>query len=238
MGQAKIYWDHENYQQVEKMFRQSNEFCREHDIWKLNVAHNFFIQDKPHLYKEAIKYYEPIVKKNSEAILSITAIVLANLCVAYIMTSQNEDAEDLMRKIEKEEERVGFQEPEKKIYHLCIVNLVIGTLYCAKGNFEFGISRIIKSLEPYQKKLDTDTWFYAKRCFVALAENLAKHTISTFKDASYVEVLAFLDAADVYGKTIHASIPPPIVDPSAPPVATISQEARSLKKLFLALRGW
>ena len=42
-------------------------------------------------------------------ILSITAIVLANLCVAYIMTSQNEDAEDLMRKIEKEEERIGFQ---------------------------------------------------------------------------------------------------------------------------------
>lgn len=36
--------------------------------WKLNVAHNFFIQDKPHLYKEAIKYYEPIVKKNSESV--------------------------------------------------------------------------------------------------------------------------------------------------------------------------
>jgi hypothetical protein len=42
--------------------------------------------------------------------------------------------------------------------------LHIGTLYCAKGNFEFGISRIIKSLEPYNKKLETDTWFYAKRC--------------------------------------------------------------------------
>ena len=27
------------------------------------------------------------------------------------------------------------------------------TLYCAKGNYEFGISRVIKSLEPYQKKL-------------------------------------------------------------------------------------
>lgn len=62
--------------------------------------------------------------------------------------------------------------------------------------------------------------------------------INIMKDSSYVEVLAFLDAADVYGKTIHASIPPPIVDPSAPPVATISQEARALKKMFLALRGW
>ena len=38
-------------------------------------------------------------------------------------------------------------------YHLCIVNLVIGTLYCSKLNFEFGVSRIIKSLEPIQKKV-------------------------------------------------------------------------------------
>ena len=48
---------------------------------------------------------------------------------------QNEEAEDLMRKIEKEEEQMGYEDPERKIYHLCIVNLVIGTLYCAKGQF-------------------------------------------------------------------------------------------------------
>jgi tetratricopeptide repeat protein 30 len=54
---------------------------------------------------------------------------------------------------------------------------VIGTLYCAKGNFEFGISRIIKSLDPYDKKLHTDTWYYAKRCFLALAENMSKHML-------------------------------------------------------------
>ncbi|EDO29767.1 predicted protein, partial [Nematostella vectensis] len=67
-------------------------------------------------------------------------------------------AEELMRKIEKEEEQVAYDDPEKKIYHLCIVNLVIGTLYCAKGNYEFGISRIMKSLEPYNKKalMDVD----------------------------------------------------------------------------------
>lgn len=46
-------------------------------------------------------------------------------------------------------------DPERHCFHLCIVNLVIGTLYCAKGNFEFGISRIMKSLEPYQKKVGT-----------------------------------------------------------------------------------
>ena len=51
------------------------------------------------------------------------------------------------------------------------MNLVIGTLYCAKGNFEFGISRIIKSLEPYDKKLGTDTW-------CALPSPLSRATLS------------------------------------------------------------
>ena len=37
---------------------------------------------------------------------SVTAIILANLCVAYVMTSANEEAEELMRLVEKEEEKV------------------------------------------------------------------------------------------------------------------------------------
>ena len=78
-----------------------------------------------------------------------------------------------MKKIEKEEEDISYEDPDRKLYHLCIVNLVIGTLYCAKGNYEFGISQIMKSLEPYSKKLGTDTWFYAKRCFCSLVENMA-----------------------------------------------------------------
>jgi hypothetical protein len=89
-------------------------------------------------------YYDPIVKRLMDSVLDVTAIVLANLCVSYIMTSQNEEAEELMRKIEKEEERLTFTDPDKQCFHLCIVNLVIGTLYCSKGNYEFGISRIIK----------------------------------------------------------------------------------------------
>ena len=41
---------------------------------------------------------------------------------------------------------LAYEYPERKVYHLCIVNLVIGTLYCSKGNFEFGITRVIKVL--------------------------------------------------------------------------------------------
>lgn len=97
----------------------------------------------------------------------MSAVVLANLCVSYIMTTQNEEvlhrhsliffklllqiqapsdsaafidlsvlsvsssprlrqAEELIRKIEKEEEQISYDDPDKKVFHLCIVNLVIG----------------------------------------------------------------------------------------------------------------
>ena len=70
-----------------------------------------------------------------------------------------------------------LQDPSKHAVHLCIINLVIGTLYCAKGNFPFGIVRVMKSMEPLARKLETDTWFYVKRCFLALVEGLTKHMI-------------------------------------------------------------
>lgn len=42
------------------------------------------------------------------------------------MTSQNEEAEELMRKIEREEEQLSLENSDKKLFHLCIINLVIG----------------------------------------------------------------------------------------------------------------
>lgn len=229
MAMASIYWEMEHYSAVERIFRQSAEFCSEHEVWKLNVAHTFFMQ-QDNKFKEAIRYYEPIVKKNMDNLLGVTAIVLANLCVSYIMTSQNEEAEELMRKVEKEEERSMYQDPDKPCFHLCIINLVIGTLYCAKGNYEFGISRIIKSLEPYNKKLETDTWFYAKRCFLALIENLAKHMLM-LKDSSFTEIMHFLDEAERNGKEISASFADIKHE-----TRTVASEARMLKKMFLKLR--
>jgi tetratricopeptide repeat protein 30 len=45
-------------------------------------------------------------------------------------------AEEIMRKLEKEEEILSYDDPDKKVFHLCIVNLVIGTLYCSKSNYQ------------------------------------------------------------------------------------------------------
>lgn len=38
--------------------------------------------------------------------------------------------------------------------------MLLRTLYCAKGNYEFGISRVIKSLEPYNNKVRLFLLFY------------------------------------------------------------------------------
>ncbi|XP_056376611.1 tetratricopeptide repeat protein 30A isoform X2 [Hyla sarda] len=236
MAQAKIYWNLENYQMVEKIFRKSVEFCNEHDVWKLNVAHVLFMQENK--YKEAIGFYEPIVKKHYDNILNVSAIVLANLCVSYIMTSQNDLAEEFMRKIEKEEEQIAYDYPDKKIYHLCIVNLVIGTLYCAKGNYEFGISRVIKSLEPYNKKLGTDTWYYAKRCFLSLLENMSKHMIM-LQDTVIYECIQFLEHCEIYGKTIPAIIEQPLEEEKMHiGKNTVTYEARQLKALLYEITSW
>ncbi|XP_015914325.1 intraflagellar transport protein 70A [Parasteatoda tepidariorum] len=233
MAQAKIYWDMENYQQVEKVFRKSVEFCNDHDVWKLNVAHVLFMQENK--FKEATGFYEPIVKKNYDKILNVSAIVLANLCVSYIMTSQNEEAEELMRKIEKEEEQLAYEEPDRKIFHLSIVNLVIGTLYCAKGNYDFGISRVIKSLEPYGKKLGTDTWFYAKRCFLSLLENLAKQ-VFVIRDAVLYDCLQFFSQCEAYGRNVKVAMEQPLDNlPIHAGKNTVTYEARLLKSILLEI---
>ncbi|XP_024127614.1 tetratricopeptide repeat protein 30A isoform X2 [Oryzias melastigma] len=235
MGQAKIYWNRENFQMVEKIFRSSLDTCKDSDTWKLNVAHVLFMQNK---YKEAIGFYEPIVKKHYDSILSVSAVVLANLCVSYIMTNQNEEAEELMRKIEKEEEQISYDDPDKKVFHLCIVNLVIGTLYCAKGNYDFGISRVIKSLEPYNKKLGTDTWFYAKRCFLSLLENMSKHMV-LLRDPMVQECVQFLEHCEAYGKEVPAIIEQPLEEnPVHIGKNTVTYEARVLKALFYEVTGW
>lgn len=71
MAQAKIYWDLENYAQAETIFYKSVEFCNENDTWRLHVAHVLFMQEK---FKEAIAFYEPIVKKNYNNVNIITKI--------------------------------------------------------------------------------------------------------------------------------------------------------------------
>eukprot|EP01084_Bolivina_argentea_P067242 122502_1 len=217
MYEANIYWKQDKYSEIQMLFEKSREFCDNHDVWKLNYAHTLFMQETPSSFNECIRFYENIVKKFGEtSILSVTAMVLANLCVAYIMTSQNEEAEELMRQIEREQERqIHINQNTKEVsdggngnnnlYHLCIVNLVIGTLYCCKENYIFGIQRIIKSLEPLNKKLSPDTWYHTKRCLLSYLQMLSKQ-IYLLSTETETELIQFLDKVEEAGADLSSNI--------------------------------
>lgn len=226
MAQARIPWEAHDYALVERLFRRSVELCSEEDCWRLNVGHVLFVQEGK--FHEAAAFYEPLVQQRQD-LLQLSPALLANLCVAYIMTGQNEQAEQLMRRVEQAEEQLAYEHPGEKMFHLCIVNLVIGTLYCAKGNYDFGISRVIKSLEPHASKLGTDTWFYAKRCLLSLLENLSKQVILV-RDAVLQDCLQFLAQCEAHGRALPAR-PPPASEQGR----TVAYEARLLRALTLRL---
>jgi tetratricopeptide repeat protein 30 len=81
----------------------------------------------------------------------------------------------------------------------------------------------------------TDTWFYAKRCFLALAAALAKHMV-LLKDSTFEEILNFFDVADAHGLKIPAVIHPDASKQDHSVTNTVHFEARLLKRLYLKLR--
>lgn len=134
-------------------------------------------------------------------LLSVSAAVLGNLCVAYVMNSETDEVQfnvcvcvfyyfccrrkNWWRKLRKKkwvmysmhsklgslfvgrnvlrwsrEENVSLV--HCKLSHWVREGLMASfqcwhchnrTLYCAKGNYEFGVIRVMKSLEPYSKKV-------------------------------------------------------------------------------------
>lgn len=229
LSQAKLLWDKSQWSLIEKLFRRSAEFCSGNDIWKLNLAHVLFMQEK---FKEASDCYAPLVRANFDKMLEVSAIVLANLCVCYIMTNSNEEAEEIMKRVEREEN----VNTDKKSFHLSIINLVIGTLYCAKSNYEFGISRIVRALEPCERKLGVDTWFYSKRCLTSMMENIAKCVI-VIRDDVLIECLQFLEACEAHGHEIPTEANLFAVRPGEI-VRMVSHEARLLRALLLQLMDY
>ena len=93
-SQAKIYWDLKDYKSVEALFQDSLQLCESFQLFTVNLAHSIYMQEGKH--QQAIMHYEKIVCENAENLLKCETIVLANLCVCYILTKQNAKAEDLI----------------------------------------------------------------------------------------------------------------------------------------------
>ncbi|RHY53252.1 hypothetical protein DYB38_011170, partial [Aphanomyces astaci] len=54
--------------------------------------------------------------------------------------------------------------------------------------YDDALEDFMPSMEPYHRKLGTDTWYYAKRCFLGLALTLAKH-MTTIRDSTMADIL-------------------------------------------------
>ena len=236
MSMCKIHWDTGDFQAVERILRQSGEFCGDTNACAINLGHAYFVQNK---YREAAVCYEPLVNDET-SILNIPPIVLANLCVSYVLTERNETAEEIIALVEHAEEaaasaRSDDEANNEQLFHGSIINLVIGTLYCSKKNYDFGMSMICKSLEPYDQRLGPDTWLHAKRCLLALLKELSKHMI-TIADETVSGILAFLDNVDRHGQKIS----PTATDDDyfympSESEGSIATEARKLKLAFMRL---
>jgi tetratricopeptide repeat protein 30 len=75
-------------------------------------------------------------------------------------------------------------------------------LFIAQKEIMTSVLAVLSNLlSQFKKKLNTDTWFYAKRCLLSLLESLAKHMI-VIKDTTISEIVDFLDTADQNGKTV------------------------------------
>eukprot|EP00210_Caulerpa_lentillifera_P000139 g134.t1 len=219
MAAANVHYEQGHFTLVEKLLLTSVEFCAEHPTWRTNLGHTCFVQGTK--FEEAIANYESILRSHENNLLGITAVILANLCASYIMTNQNHLAEEIMRNVELEESEAVSEGLHEHPVHLCIIDLVIGTLYCSKGNFDFGISRVMKSFEPYEAKLDMHTWHYAKKCMVSLLDALAKHFVQ-LNDERIVQIMQFLQEIEHFGSNL----------PTESENKSIGQEARMLKNQF------
>jgi tetratricopeptide repeat protein 30 len=170
MVQAKIFWDLEKYQLVELLLVKYDDFCAKNRTWKLNLAHTYFMQ--PWKVPDAIGLCEPLVLGEPN-LLDVEAIVVANLCVAYVLMEQTEIPDALIHRLTEEEAHKFNEDASSQLYHLSIIHLVMGTLYCAHKNFDFGVDYVFKAFAPMHKKLNADTWFCAKKCLFEFLRSTA-----------------------------------------------------------------
>ncbi len=252
MAMAKIHWEKKDYEAVERVLRQSGDFCFDGKACATNLGHALFMQGK---HREAAICYEPLIQGaiaggGEGAILDIPPVVLANLCVSFILSDQNDKAEVVMSLVERAEEMATSRNDhgdssengtksagstdDKPLLHLSIINLVIGTLYCQKDNYDFGIAMVCKSLEPCEHRLSSDTWHYCKTCLLALLDKLSKQMV-TIADETTSQVMDMLDAVAKCGTNLSSSIGEDEYSYVPSSVNTISAEARKLKLAFLRL---
>ena len=84
--QARIFWEQKDYKSVELTLEASYDICHESQVFRTNLAHSIYMQGVSR-YQDAVNKYEGLLRDFSLAknLLKAETIVLANLCVCYIV---------------------------------------------------------------------------------------------------------------------------------------------------------
>lgn len=248
---GSIFWRQNQFAPLERLFSKINSTLTSNAIWKTNWAHFNFIQDTR--FESCCELYESLLPDSvSSNLTCIDPMILANLCVAYVLTGRNTEAEELIKDVESDEfqaaEVMKSQELEilsestqqiHKFAHISMINLVIGTLYCVKHNFEFGLSRIFKSVQPIDLNLNYWKWFHVKRCILYLLECHCKQLVLV-SDELFDRVVTFLKQCEEEGAALRStkrsswSVQGYVIDRQVEASSLIS-EARYLRAILLPI---
>lgn len=256
--QALFLWDANQYELLERLLLKFKSILKDYPSWKINLAHTLFMMDSR--YEESVKLYEALLPKSpDQSLLSVDPMILANLSVSYVLAGQNGKAEILIEDVQNDESEFmslnssnsSTALPDSNLLnidetgasnsylrkaqnyppHLSIINIVIGTLYCAKNNYEFGLMRVFKALEPLESKLNGRTWYHAKRCLLGALDRHLKHIIF-LKDEIFDRAVEFLMKCEKQGVLIETNLDG---NSDHSGRSSVTYEARYLRYLILCV---
>lgn len=217
---VSLLWHSNQYEIIEKLCEKYESNLDLADQIKVILVNSLFMQDTR--FEECVTLFEDFLPKSTgESLLSIDPVILGNLCVSYVLTGRNHEAERLIKDVEQEELQVVDEFgliPEylvetlqfKKFYnyrtratmHLATINAIIGTLYCVKNNHEFGLNRMFKSMRPLKFKLDYTLWFYLKRCILCMLDSHCNQMIY-MSDDLFNLIIGILIQCEQHGAEIY-----------------------------------
>lgn len=167
---TKYFFDHNLKNDMNELLQLTAEYLHDTDDWNMHLGHFHYISKN---FRDACICYAKVIDKyesHPERLLQLPGVTLANFCVSLILTDQNERAETVMHKVEEAEAAI-LDDRVSRTSSL-VINTVVGYLYCSKGNWEFGIERIMAAVDSAVPALDEETWFYCKQSFMQLLDAL------------------------------------------------------------------
>jgi hypothetical protein len=134
---------------------------------------------------------------------------VAYYCASLVMAEENERAEEILHAVAQDKSRS------------LMINLVIGHLYCTRGNHIFGIDRIISAIKD-ESTLNPGTWLFCKQSLMSLLKVSISGIGPILSDDFVERLMDFLLKVEAYGKNIS------IVETGH----TISHEAEFIRSLL------